>query len=57
MPRHPVPEGYGSPCNEGEFVPQGTSSGPVPFKYERMEPDVEDYRGARQVDNDDMFDC
>jgi hypothetical protein len=35
-PRHPVPEGYGSPCEEGEWISQGTGSrrGINPFQDE-----------------------
>ena len=36
-PKHPVPQGYGSPCDEGTIVTQGTGSGPVHFAYEEVD--------------------
>jgi hypothetical protein len=56
-PKHPVPDGYGSPCEEGEFIPQGTSSGPVMYKYEKQgDFDQDDFRGTLSLDHGNMID-
>jgi len=61
MPKHPVPKGYGSPCNEGEIVTQGTGSGPVYPKYPGSggvdELDQDSLRNGFTIDNDNLFDC
>lgn len=63
-PWHPVPEGYGAPCDEGEFVSQGTGSGPVIYKYQNTDDLFEDNddagnynRHARDLSTGHLYDC
>jgi len=61
-PNHPVPDGYGSPCEEGEIVTQGTGSGPVFYKYDYIDDPHDCYgdilRKGREisVDEPNIFD-
>jgi hypothetical protein len=61
-PVHPVPSGYGAPCEEGEIVTQGTGSGPVWFQYDQIDDPHDCYaeisRKARSItpDEPNIFD-
>ena len=57
-PQHPVPDGYGSPCEEGKIVTQGTGSGSPIYKYEAVEDPEElehPHRHARSLDGGGLF--
>ena len=62
MAPHPVPEGYGSACNEGEIITQGTGGRCPPPRYEIIMQDEyldQDYqRNGRDFSiSDNIFDC
>jgi len=64
-PRHPVPDGYGSPCEEGRIVTSGTGGRRAIDRYGEID-DINDLekcrrnaRGFEDMDPDtsNIFDC
>lgn len=59
-PWHPVPTGYGSSCDEGEIVTQGTGSR-MAINLEvddgEFEPEVNNRRCPRDLSSGHLFDC
>lgn len=58
MAKHPVPKDYGSPCNEGEIITNGTGGrlGVERFIVEGSDEEYPLRRNPRSIDNDNMFD-